>query len=141
MLRMTVLAFLGFVATTAGIAPAACTGADPALTSVAVKSVTRANGINRYTLVGTVVNDGAQAQASNVLQFVDISQTPGEKLDSKGIPPLKAGESSTFSYVLLRSAESGDGTTTLRFQLDMRQPAASGAADCNAGNDSFSVTF
>ena len=141
MLRTCILAFLGFAAISAGPASAACSGADPALTSVAVKSVGHANGINRYTLVGTVVNAGSEAQESNVLQFVDIYQTPGEKLDAKGIPPLKAGESYAFSYVLARSTEAADGTTTLRFQLDMRQPATSSTANCNTGNDTFTVTF
>ncbi len=141
MLRTCILAFLGFASIPAGPVSAACSGADPALTSVAVKNVSHANGISRYTLVGTVVNAGSEAQESNVLQFVDIYQTPGEKLDAKGIPPLKAGESYAFSYVLLRSTEAGSGTTSLRFQLDMRQPATSGAANCNTGNDSFTLTF
>jgi hypothetical protein len=141
MLRTCILAFLGLALIPAGPASAACSGADPALTSVAVKSVVQANGVKRYTLVGTVVNSGSEGQGSNVLQFVDIYQTPGEKLDAKGIPPLKAGESYTFSYVLLRSTEAGNATTTLRFQLDMRHPASSSGANCNTGNDSFTVTF
>jgi len=141
MLRLCFLAFLGFVVTSAGPAFAACAGADPALTSVAVKSVAQANGINRYTLLGTVVNKGSQAQASDVLQFVNIYQTPGQKLDAKGIPPLGPAQSYTFSYVMLRASDAGRGTTTLRFQLEMRQPSPPGAADCDTSNDSFTVTF
>ncbi len=140
MLRTSIFAALGFVLC-AGTAAAACSGADPALQSVAVKSVVQANGTNRYTLVGTVTNVGSAAQASSVLQFVDIYQTPGQKLDAKGIPPLRAGESYTFSYLMLRSAEAGNGTTTLRFHLDLRQPSSGSDADCNTANDSFSVTF
>jgi hypothetical protein len=140
MLRILALTIFGVMLVSTGAASAACSGADPALTSVAVKSVTQANGINHYTLSGTVLNAGSEAQASDALQFVDIYQTPGEKLDAKGIPPLRPGQSYTFSYVMLRSVEAGKGTTTLRFQLDVRQPS-SGMANCNTSNDVLTVTF
>jgi hypothetical protein len=141
MFRISLLALLGFALASAAPAWAACAGADPAITSVAVKSVAQANGINHYTLAVTVINDGSQAQAKDVLQFVDISQVPGEKLDAKGVPPLQAGQSYTFTYVTMRSAEAGNGTTHLHFQLDVRQPSPAGAADCNAANDAYTLTF
>jgi hypothetical protein len=140
MFRICLLASLGFALLTAAPASAACSGPDPAITSVAVKSVSQSNGMNNYTLVGTVTNNGGQAQSKDTLQFVDISQTPGEKLDAKGIPPLRPGESYTFSYVMQRATESGKGTTTLRFQLDMRQPPGT-AGNCETGNDTQTVTF
>ena len=141
MLRIVTLTVLAIVSAGPGVASAACGGADPAITTVAVKSVTQAGGINHYTLTGTVVNDGSQAQAKDTLQFVDIFQQPGEKLDAKGIPPLAPGQSYTFSYVMLRSAEAGNGTTTLHFQLDLHQPAPSASSNCNTANDTYSVTF
>ena len=141
MLRVSLLALLGFALVEVAPAWAACAGADPAIASVAVKSVTEANGINHYTLAVTVTNDGSQAQAKDVLQFVDIYQVPGEKLDAKGVPPLQPGQSYTFTYVTMRSAEAGNGTTHLRFQLDLRQSSPGGAADCSGANDTSTLTF
>jgi len=138
MLRIVPLAALAFVLAVPAPGSAACAGPDPAITSVVVKSVTQAGGMNHYTLVGTVTNAGGQAQANDTLQFVDISQHPGEKLDAKGIPPLRPGESYTFSYETLRATDAGSGTTTLHFQLDERQPAGS---DCDTSNDSFTLSF
>jgi hypothetical protein len=139
MLRTMTLAAFAVLAS-AGTASASCAGADPAITSVAVRNVAQSGGVNRYALVGTVVNAGSQGQPNDTLQFVDIYQNPGEKLDAKGIPPLQPGQSYTFSYVMLRSTEAGKGTTTLRFKLDIHQPAAS-MADCDGSNDSFTLTF
>ncbi|MGA8535568.1 MAG: hypothetical protein WB615_15780 [Candidatus Tumulicola sp.] len=139
MLRTFILAF-ALASASAAPAVAACAGVDLAISPVTVKNVTQANGMNHYTLSGTVSNVGGQAQASNALQFVDIYQKPTEKLDSKSIPPLRPGESHSFSYVMLRSSEAGNGTTTLHFQLDFRQPMLP-AADCDTSNDHTSVTF
>ena len=122
--------------TVAASASTTCAGADPAIASVAVKSVNSAGGLNRYALSGTVVNAGHTAQASDTLQFVDIYKG-SEKLDAKGIPPLKPGQSYTFSYVSVRSSDAGKGTTKLTFRLDVRQSSQ----NCSAGNDSTAVTF
>ena len=137
MLRIGLLAVLAFALAGAGPARAACAGADPAIVAAAVKNVSQANGINHYTIAVTVTNQGGQAQPKDTLQFVDISQVPGEKLDSKGVPPLQPGQSYTFNYVTMRSTEAGSGTTHLRFQIDMTQ----GDADCNAANDVFTLAF
>jgi hypothetical protein len=94
--------------------------------------------VNRYNIVGTVVNAGSEGHASNVLQFVDIYEN-GDKLDSRGIPPLKPGQSYTFSYAVMRSADAGKGTGILSFRLDMRQ--LSSREDCNLSNDSFTLRF
>ncbi len=141
MFRISLLALLGFALAGVGPAWAACAGPDPAITSVAVKSVSQSSGVNRYTLGVTVTNGGSQAQANDVLQFVDIYQVPGEKLDAKGVPPLQPGQSYTFTYVTMRANDAGNGTTHMRFQLDVRQPSPAGAADCNAANDSYTLTF
>ena len=140
MLRMTALAFLALVLASGSSASAACSGSDPAITSVGVKSVEPAGNVNRYHLTGTVVNEGNQSQASNVLQFVDIYQG-GVKVDAKGIPALAAGQSYAFSYVAQRSQDAGKGTTNITFKLDFREPNSSAHADCSAANDAFTVTF
>jgi hypothetical protein len=114
---------------------AGCRGADPAIVSVAVKGVSNNGGTNVYHLSGTVTNAGNARQSSNVLQFVDV-YINGAKSDARGIPPLRPGQSYTFRYDFQRSSDAGDGTSRLRFQIDMRQPAGT-AQDCNLGNDSF----
>lgn len=135
------MAVIGFVlAQTAPAAAATCAGADPAITSVAVKSVARNGLLDRYTLVGTVTNVGSEAQASNVLQFVDIYQY-GRKLDSRSIPPLPAAESRTFSFIWPRSSDAGRGTTTLDFRLDLRAPMPPGREACNPSNGTYRLTF
>lgn len=141
MLRISLLALLGFALAGAAPAWAACNGADPGIASAAVKNVASANGMNRYTLAVTVTNNGNQAQAKDVLQFVDIYQVPGQKLDAKSVPPLQAGQSYTVTYTTMRAADAGNGTTHMRFQLDVHQPSPAGAADCSAANDVYTVSF
>jgi subtilase family serine protease len=122
-------------------APAAtCSGADPAITSVKVQSVNGSGSLNRYTIVGSVTNLGSQKQASNVLQFVDLYQN-GTRLEDRGIPPLAPGQTYTWSYVWGRASDAGPNTTTFHFNLRMTQLSPPGSQDCNAGNNTFSLTF
>jgi hypothetical protein len=114
-------------------AHAACRGSDPQITAVVVKSVETAGNVERFHLSGTVTNKGMAGQASNVLQSVDIFDAD-DKLDTKSIPPLKPGESFTFTYISTRSAQAGKGTTQLGFQLDPISP-------CSVGTDRYSLTF
>ncbi len=115
-------------------------GADPAIVSVAVKGMDSSGGLNHYTLQGKVVNVGSEAQASNTLQFVDIYKG-STKLDSRGVPPLRAGQSYTFEYVTERSAQAGAQTTALGFRMDVRQPANTGSQPCNTSNGVTMVRF
>jgi hypothetical protein len=112
MLRTIIAAFI-LVATSAA-ASAAC-GA-PTISGLAVKNVDTVGNLNHYQITGTVVNNGA-SQASNTLQSVDIYKGT-EKLDTRSVPPLKAGESFAFTYVSDRAADAGKGTTTLKFVMD-----------------------
>ncbi len=122
-------------------APAAtCAGADPAITTVKMQNVTSSGSLNYYHMVGTVTNLGAAAQASNVLQFVDIYRD-GQRLDDRGIPPLGPGKSYTFSFVWPRAVDAGQNSTTMRFSIRFRDPSPPGSADCDANNDTFSLTF
>ena len=139
MLRMMAVALLLFAQTAAASASAACAGADPAIVSVAVHRVVPLGALNRYELAGRVVNMGRAAQAGNVLQFVDIYQN-GVKINERGIPPLKPGQSYTFSYASERSRQAGNGTTTLWFQLAV--PAGARASqNCNPNNDRVKLSF
>lgn len=117
-----------------------CRGADPAVVSVVVAGMQSDGHLNRYALKAKVVNLGRMGQAANTLQFVDIYK--GEtKLDSRGIPPLRAGQAFTFTYVSMRSAQAGRKTTALMFKMNVRRPSQSGRQDCNAGNGITMVRF
>lgn len=129
-------ALLFILAIAPAAAPAAtCAGADPAITSVAVKNVTSDGKTNQYHIVGTVTNAGSQAQASDTRQFVDIYVNQ-MKRDDRGVPPLAPGQSYTFSYTWVRAVDAGTGTTTAHFQIRMAQ-----GQDCNPANGTNSVTF
>jgi hypothetical protein len=133
-----ILAAVGFLATTVPASAAPCTGVDLAVNPVAVKSVTTAQGLNKYHIVGTVTNVGSLSQGANALQSVDIYQG-NDKLDSRSIPPLNAGQMYLFSYVYSRSADAGNGTSRLRFQLNIRHPSQADTQMCNMANDSFTL--
>jgi hypothetical protein len=135
MLAISILSVFLVSSNAIALAPTGCNGADPAIVSVAVKNVSQNGPINVYHLAGTVTNVGNRNQTSNVLQFVNI-YVNRQKLDSRGIPPLRRGQSYTFGYDFQRSHDAGDGSSSFRFQLDMRQPSGS-AQDCNANNDTF----
>jgi subtilase family serine protease len=88
------------------------------LGSVGVKNMTSDGNLSHYQINGVVTNNGAN-QASSTLQAVDVYKGP-VKLDSKSVPPLKAGQSFTFTYVSTRSSDAGTGTSHLRFVLDAK---------------------
>lgn len=141
MLKPFLAAALVLACTPAALAATPCAGADPALTSAAVKNVTTDGGINHYSISGVVTNTGRARQASNVLQFVDVYRDR-EKLDNIGIPPLKPGQSYTFSWTFDRSTEAGDGTTRLHLRLRMTNPpGGSPSQNCNADNDTRVIQF
>ena len=132
MLRTIIASFI-LVASSA-VASAATCGA-PAITNVAVKNVDTVGNLNHYQIAGTVVNNGP-TQASSTLQSVDIYKGT-EKLDTRSVPPLKAGESFAFTYTSDRAADAGKGTTTLKFQLD----PAPASSDCAGSDTVASVNF
>jgi len=119
---------------------ATCVGADPAVVSVVVKAMHQDGNINRYTLSGKVANLGSSAQAANTLQFVDIFRG-STKIDSRGIPALRSGESYTFQYIASRSAQAGDQTTALGFRMHVSGDASPMSTSCNAGNGTTMVRF
>jgi hypothetical protein len=139
MFRVIIVA-LAFLATATPAFASPCNGVDLAVGSVAVKNVTVSGSLNRYEITGTVTNVGSLSQGADALQSVDIYQE-NQKLDSKSIPPLKAGQSYLFSYVSTRSTDAGSGTSHLRFQLNVKHPSPADSQICNMVNDSFTLTF
>ena len=113
----------------------ACAGADPAIVSARMAGATPDGELTRNAVAVTVTNLGNADQGKRVLQSVDTYQN-GTKVGAKGIPPLAAGQSYTFTYSFERSAAAGTGTTKLRFQLTPQQ-ATTGATDCNIANDRY----
>ncbi len=95
------------------------------LANVGVKGMTSNGNLNYYQIDGVVSNNGAN-QSSSTLQTVDIYKGP-VKIDSKSIPPLRAGQSFTFTYVSDRSSDGGAGTSHLRFVLDAKNGSMCGA--------------
>lgn len=138
--RPIAIALLLLAQTAVASAATTCPGPDPAIVSVVVRSVVRDGGLHRYHLAGTVTNAGGTAQAGNTLQFVDIFEN-GIKLDERGVPALKVGQSYTFTYTSSRSRQAGKGTTELTFQLDVRHPSPTKAQDCNRANDRYTLRF
>ena len=109
------LAVFLFAAITPSVA-SACSNLS--LGNVGVKGMTSNGNLNHYRINGVVTNKGA-AQLSSTLQAVDVYKGP-VKLDSKSIPPLRAGQSFTFTYVSTRSSDAGGGASHLRFVLDAK---------------------
>lgn len=140
MFRTAIFVLLTLTSTSVAVAAGTCAAADPSVVSVAVADVTSNGNLNNYHIKGTVTNVGASGQASNVLQSVDIYQAT-EKLDAKSVPPLPAGQSATFEYIYQRSKDAGQGTTRLRFVLDVHNPSPAGAQNCSTNNDQNEVTF
>jgi CARDB len=120
---------------------AGCTGASPVVTSVSVVGVTRTRYLNYYRVSATVTNRGSDAQAGNVLQFVDVMQY-GDRLDDRGVPPLAPGQSYTISYVWKRAVDAGKGTTPLDFGVRPVSPTTGNPPECAVANGgSSSIMF
>lgn len=109
-----------------------CDGANPAITSVALRSLTRTPYLDLYHVTATVTNLGNAAQPGNVLQFVDVDQY-GARLDDRGVPPLGPGQSYTVSYVWPRSADAGKWTSPLDFRVRLVTPVQNCTAPKTGG--------
>ena len=113
-----------------------CSGADPAIASASVTGTKPQGGLNNISVGIRVVNRGGRAQASDVLQSVQVYQND-VKVDRKGIPPLRPGQSYTATYTFQRSTEANAGTTNLRFHLTVSKPSPADGADCDSSNDTY----
>lgn len=139
MLRIIALcALLGFSLAPTAAASAGCNASDPAIVSATVGNVTSSGGLNTYHVNVTMQNQGTVGQPNDTLQFVDMYMA-NQKLDAKGVKPLRPGQSQTVTFAYQRSTSAGNGTTLLHFRLDMRQPTAGASSDCNLANDQTTV--
>jgi subtilase family serine protease len=115
-----------------------CTGADVAITNVTVSHASNGKLMN-YTLSITVKNVGSVNQRANVLDNVS-EVLDGEKKGEKGLPPLAAGASYTFPYVVQRALDAAPGSTTVRLHIVSDQVPGS-PGDCSILNESRQVRF
>jgi hypothetical protein len=129
-----------FLAATSPAFAAGCNGVDLSVGPITVQNVTTSGNLNQYHISGTVTNIGSAAQPSDALTAIDIFGN-GARLDTRGIPPLKAGGSYTFGYVYQRSTDAGKDTSHLRFELVRKNSSAADGAGCSPANDTFTLTF
>ena len=136
MVRRTLLVLLALALAPAITAAASCDGAKLAITAVSLQGVGKTPYLNLYHVTARVTNLGNQAQAGNLLQFVDVVQYDG-RLDDRGVPPLGPGESYTVNYIWPRSADAGKGTSPLNFRIRSVAPMTD---SCTTGKGSAGIT-
>jgi hypothetical protein len=107
-----------------------CSGADPAIVGAAVKSMTRDGALNHYVVDITVTNRGSAGQPGNTLQSVEVFQD-ATKVDQKGLPPLKPGQTAVVEYRFVRSHLAEHNSTRLRFQIQAQGSAGATGAGCS----------
>jgi hypothetical protein len=118
-------------------AASTCRGADPAITNVSTSQI--GGDMTTYALKVTVANVGSSDQRKNVLQSVKII-LDGQKKDQKGVPPLAAGQSYTFTYDVHRASDAGPGTTRVGLRLVM-DGSTDATQNCSTANDFRRVVF
>jgi hypothetical protein len=99
-----------------GLSGSACPGAAPSISNVTTAMSTNADGLSRYTLTVAVTNVGAQGQKANVLQSVDIFLDRA-KNGEKGVPPLRAGQTYSFTYGVSRAQDARPGSTSVDLRI------------------------
>lgn len=110
------------------LAAANCDGPNPAVTSVALRTISHTPHLDFYHVTATITNLGSQAQPGDALQFVDVFQYGG-RLDDRGVPPLAPGQSYTIDYTWPRSADAGKMTSPLDFRV---RTVTTSADNCSA---------
>jgi hypothetical protein len=108
---------------------AACSGAEPSIDQAAVRSVTQNGDLNHYVVAITVSNHGSAGQPGNTLQSIAVYQN-GDKVDQKGLPPLRSGGRATVTYAFDRNHRSEARSTNLRFKLVFKNQVP-GAVACD----------
>ena len=114
--------------------------ADPAITHVAAMHAGGNGNLNTYDVAVTVKNVGMKAQPATLLQSVAVYQN-GDKVDQKGLQPLKPGGSQTVHYMMTRSSEARPGTTRVRVQLTMHDGHGAPVTNCLTSNDEAHLTL
>ncbi len=115
--------------------PSSCRGGAPVIASAVSRVGKNDGGVNTYVVHVVVVNHGG-TQKSNVLQSVAVYQN-GDKVNEKGIPPLRAGASYAFDQTLQRSDESHSDATSLRFQV---HAVANATGACYGGGAAYRLS-
>jgi hypothetical protein len=140
MIRIATLVLFAMSQIPAAVSAASCAGADTAITSLKVASVSHTQYANIYHVTVTVANIGHEPQSGDVLPFVDVMYD-GNRLDEGGMPPLAAGATHAYTYDFKRSNDAGANTTTLNFHVRYVRPDPPGREDCDRANDYATITF
>jgi hypothetical protein len=111
---------------------AACSGPEPSIVQAAVQSMTQNGSLNHYVVAITVTNQGSARQPGNTLQSIAVYQN-GDKVDQKGLQPLRPGQSQTVTYGFDRNHRSEARSTNLRFKLVFKN-AVPGPVACDVPN-------
>jgi hypothetical protein len=130
-----VLALLLASQLTGGQSASACPGPSASIANVTTAKSTDANGLDRYTLTIAVKNVGSQAQRSNTLQSVDIFLDHA-KNGQKGVPPLRPGQSYSFTYDVQRAEGAREGSTAVDLRLE---PSTASARNCGVAIETYHV--
>jgi archaellum component FlaG (FlaF/FlaG flagellin family) len=121
----------------AGQSASACTGPSASIANVTTSQSTDSNGLDRYTLTIAVKNVGSQSQKSNVLQSVDIFLDHA-KNGEKGVPPLRAGQTYSFTYDVQRAEDARRGSTSVDLRLT---PATANSRNCSVAIEKYHVVI
>jgi hypothetical protein len=116
-----------------GQAASACHGPIASIANVTTSQSTNADGLDRYTLTVAVKNVGSQGQKSNTLQSVDIFLDRA-KNGEKGVPPLRAGQTYSFTYDVQRAEGARRGSTAVDLRL-----TPSTARNCSVAIETYHV--
>jgi subtilase family serine protease len=104
-----------------------CSG--PAITAAGVQSTHDDGDVRHYDIAITVTNHGSAAVPASVLDSVEIYQD-GTKVDQKGLPWLKPGQSATVRYDFQRASDARRNSTQLRLRLVQRDPHGTAVTPC-----------
>ncbi len=117
----------------------ACTGADPAVTSLTVQLFKKTGGIDHYVISTTVTNHGPQSQTPDITQRVELVRA-GVVLAPQSVPALGAGVDYKLAFAVDRPASERAQplTVTLRYVLASGDAARNA---CNRSNDEITKTF
>jgi hypothetical protein len=119
--------------------PAACAGADAAVTSLTSQLLKKRGGVDHYVITAIVTNVGRESQTPDVEQRIELVRG-GKVLAPQTFPALGAGVAYTLAFAVDRPAaeRSQPLTVTVRYLLTAGDPARNA---CNRSNDEMTKTF
>lgn len=107
--------------------------AQPAIASAVARQVGDNGDLTTYDVAVSVKNAGRGAEASSLLQSVQVYQD-ATKVDQMGAPPLSPGRVATVHYRFSRSSEAHARSTHLRFKLVATDPHRK-TTSCSVASD------